>query len=332
MPKLIKNSNYKKSKSFLFSIHPALKIILSILLFKIIFTLNIDFFFHEKNKINILFSGLNFLFIITIIILSLFSIDFSFNKLIENLSNLKLFIFFSFFIYFSFEKPKEKYLNIYIFKNTFFLFLIIFILFSFFKTNKKQKRIYFLLNLIILIILPYIFFIINFKNNYLQIIFFTIKDLLQIILILIRISLILILNIIIKETTSFMEINDGLEIILKPLKKIGIPVEIFSIMLSLIFMSIPFLLSEIQKIIKSQISRGLNFYTKNIFKKIYFLLSLLIPIFVLIFQKSFILANAMETRGFVLGKKRTKLSFYKIKKSDILIMFVIILFFLYSCF
>ncbi|MDV3195443.1 MAG: hypothetical protein Q8881_04335, partial [Sweet potato little leaf phytoplasma] len=41
--------------------------------------------------------------------------------------------------------------------------------------------------------------------------------------------------------TSFMEINDGLELILKPLKKIHFPLETFTMLLSLIYMFIPFL-------------------------------------------------------------------------------------------
>ncbi|WCA22292.1 energy-coupling factor transporter transmembrane component T family protein [Candidatus Phytoplasma oryzae] len=327
-----RNSNLK-SKSFLFTINPALKIIFTFLIFKIIFTLDIDFFLKkEKNKIDILFFCLPLFFITITLFYLLFSINFSFSKLIENVSHFKFFIFFSFLIHLSLQKKSEQYLKIYIFKNTFFWFFMFFLFFLFFIKQKKTKNIYILFNLFIFIMLPFVCFINNFKIYYIQTLFLEIKDLLNIFLILIRILLILILNILISETTSFMEISDGIEIILKPLKKIGVPVEIFAIMLSLIFMSIPFLLYEIQKIIKAQISRGLNLYTKNIFKKIYFLIALLIPIFILIFKKSFVLSNAMETRGFILGKPRTKLSHYYINKKDFFILFIVLFFFIFSFF
>ncbi|KXT29136.1 cobalt transport family protein [Candidatus Phytoplasma oryzae] len=321
-----------KKKSFLFSINPALKIILTILLFKIIFTLNFDFLFQEKKKISLLLSFLPFFFVTITLFLLLFSINFSFMELIKKFLHLKFFIFFSFLIYFSFDQPSEKYFKIYCFKHTFFWFFIIFLLFWFFFKKKINKNIYWLINMIILFMIPFILFINDIYVYNIQILFFKTKDLLKIIIVFFRILLILILNILISETTSFMEINDGLEIIFKPLKKIGIPVEIFTIMLSLIFMSIPFLLNEVHRIIKAQISRGLNFYTNNIFKKIYFLLALIIPIFILVFQKSFVLANAMETRGFILGNSRTKLSFYKMSINDYLILFIVLFFFVYSFF
>ncbi|KAB8122119.1 MAG: ABC-type cobalt transport system permease protein [Candidatus Phytoplasma cynodontis] len=331
MSNIINYNNFKKN-SFLFSLNPALKIILTILFFKIIFTLNIDCFFKANSKLNIFLSFLPFFFVTLSLFGLLWSINFSFLKLIENLLNFKFFILFSFFIYLSFEKPSEKYCSIYIFENTFIWFFILFLFFLFFVKKSIHKKIYLITNLVVFLLLPFIFFKINFQTKYIQVLFFKIKDLFYIFLILIRISFILILNILISETTSFMEINDGLEIILKPLKKIGIPTEVFCIMISLIFMSIPFLLIEIQKIIKAQISRGLNLYTQNIFKKIYFLISLLVPIFVLIFQKSFVLANAMETRGFVIGNNRTKLSNYKIIKKDFISLCIVMFFFVYSFF
>jgi energy-coupling factor transport system permease protein len=330
--KLLKENNNKQIKSFIYFLHPALKIILTILTFKIIFSLNIDFCFDKKKNITIFFSLLPLFSVTIALFFLLFSIDFSISKLIKNFFHLKFFIFLSLLFYLSSEKPKEQYFKIYIWKNIFFIFFILFLFSFFFKHKKIIKNIYLLISFIFLFVLPFIFYYNNQNINYIENLFFKKKDLLQLFLVLWRILLILILNILITETTSFIEINDGLEIILKPFKKIGIPIEIFSIMISVIFMSIPFLLKETQKIMKAQISRGLNFYTKNIFKKIYFLLSLLIPIFVLVFQKSFVLANAMETRGFVLGQERTKLSFYKMKKNDYLILFIVLFFFIYSFF
>ncbi|MFR0367883.1 energy-coupling factor transporter transmembrane component T family protein [Candidatus Phytoplasma palmae] len=336
-----KNYYVEENKFFLYRINPAIKIILTILMFKIIFSLKIDF---SQNSIYLYMHIFLFIFFICVLFWLLMSINFSLKKLFYQIFNFKFLFLFSLIIHSSFQIPgyvnRSDYFEIYIWKNFFNLFLIFFIffcLFCFFIKNKIYKKIYWFLNFFFFLILPllihYGYISIGFfQKIYLQSIFLKKKDLFQIFLIFIRILLLLIVNILINQTTSFIEINDGLEILLKPLKKIKFPVEIFSIMLSLIFMSIPFLLEETQKIFKAQLSRGLNFYTNNFFKKIYYLISLLIPIFILSFKKSFVLANAMESRGFVLGQERTKLANYKILKKDYFILIIIFLFFVISFF
>ncbi|MBP3059389.1 energy-coupling factor transporter transmembrane protein EcfT [Texas Phoenix palm phytoplasma] len=337
----IKKYNFEENKFFLYRLNPAIKIILTVLMFKIIFSLNINF---SQNNIYFYMNIFLFIFFIFVLFWLLIIIDFSLKKLFYQILNFKFLFLFSLIIHSSFQIPNlanhNDYLEIYIWKNffnLFFIFFIFFLFFCFFVKDKIYKKIYWILNFFFFLVLPFLIhygyiYISFFSKIYIQSIFFKKNDLFQIFLIFIRILLILIVNILINQTTSFIEINDGLEIILKPLKKIKFPVEIFSIMLSLIFMSIPFLLEETQKIFKAQLSRGLNFYTHNFFKKIYYLISLLIPIFILSFKKSFVLANAMESRGFVLGQERTKLANYKILKKDYFILIIVFLFFLISFF
>ncbi|MBS2126228.1 energy-coupling factor transporter transmembrane protein EcfT ['Fragaria x ananassa' phyllody phytoplasma] len=148
----------------------------------------------------------------------------------------------------------------------------------------------------------------------------------KIILIMMRLLMIIMFFFIFNKITSFMEIQDGLEMILSPLKKLKIPIDIFTLMLSLIFMANSFLLQETNKILKAQISRGMDLHKKNIFKKIHHLLSLLIPIFVLVFKRSMILSNAMEIRGYVLGVPRTKMRVYRLHKIDFGVILIALLF------
>ncbi|WAN63513.1 energy-coupling factor transporter transmembrane protein EcfT [Candidatus Phytoplasma rubi] len=319
-----------KNKSFLKSIHPSLKIILFILIFKIIFSLNLDL----NAKLTLqkqLFYFFYFIFFIFIFVLLFKLIDNFFIKFIRQILNLKFFFLFCFFLHVS---PKEKEFSFSIFPNdiTFFFIIILFLYFlSFFLIKNEYKNIYFLIIFFFVIVLPSILqFSLN-QDFFLKL-YFDKKDLLNIFFIFLRICLFFMLNFLINQTTSFIEIKDGLEILLKPLKIIKFPVEIFSLMISLILMSIPFLLEESKKILKAQISRGLNFYTKNIFKKVYYLISLLIPILILAFKKSFVLANAMETRGYVLGKPRTKLNVFQITKKDYFIFCFIFVFFVWSFF
>jgi energy-coupling factor transport system permease protein len=118
------------------------------------------------------------------------------------------------------------------------------------------------------------------------------------------------------KITSFIEIQDGLDIILSPLKKCKISTETFTLFLSLIFMANTFLLQETNKILKAQIARGMDLHKKNVFKRINHLLALLVPIFVLVFKRSLVLSNAMEVRGYVLSAPRTKMITYRWKIID----------------
>ncbi|WP_238055056.1 energy-coupling factor transporter transmembrane component T [Candidatus Phytoplasma ziziphi] len=317
-----------KNKSFLKSIHPSLKIILFILIFKIILSLNLDLNVGLTLQKK-LFYFCYFIFFIFLFVLLLKLIDNFFIKFIRQILSLKFFFLFCFFLHVS-STTKEFYFSIFPKDTTLFFSIILFLYFvSFFLIKNAYKNIYFLIIFFFFIILPTF---VPFKSEYSQKLYFGKTDLLKIFFIFLRICLFFMINLLINRTTSFIEIKDGLEILLQPLKIIKFPVEIFSLMMSLIFMSIPFLLEESQKILKAQISRGLNFYTKNIFKKVYYLISLLIPILILAFKKSFVLANAMETRGYVLGKPRTKLNVYQMTKKDYFIFYFIFIFFVWSFF
>ncbi|MDV3173518.1 MAG: energy-coupling factor transporter transmembrane component T [Candidatus Phytoplasma stylosanthis] len=333
------------NKSFIHYIHPSFKIILTILIFQIILSLNLENFrfvwdFTNKGIIKNFFCLLYYLFFIFIFLFLLIVVNYSFSMLLKKFLGFKFLFFFSLLLHCNIQNT-----NLYLEKSNYLyfpfwnlnegtFFLIIFFLYLlplFLFKKKKYKKFYFIFIFLFFFILPSFLnssfsFFKEQTNSYL---YFYKEDFFNIFFIFLRFFLFLMFNIVLKETTSFIEINYGLELILKPLKKIKFPVEILTLMLSLIFLSIPFLLEETQKILKAQISRGLNFYNKNIFKKTYYLLSLLIPIFILSFKKSFVLSNAMETRGYIIGKERTKFILYETKKTDYLILFLF-LFLLYG--
>ncbi|WP_323847907.1 MAG: energy-coupling factor transporter transmembrane component T [Phytoplasma sp.] len=326
-----------KAKSFIYKIHPSLKIILFLLIFKIVFSFNLDLNTEFKLiSTKTIFYLTYFMFFIYVFIFLSNIVPNFFRKLIRQIFSLKFFFFFNLWLNVNSRMINSNDLSFYIFKidTKLFTFLIIFLYFVsfFFVKRETYKNIYFFIMSISFFLLPSVlgFFFEDIFFHYLTPFFFDKKVFWNIFVILFRICLFFMINLLISKTTSFIEINDGLEIILKPLKFIKFPVEVFSLMMSLIFMSIPFLLEESQKILKSQISRGLNFYTKNIIKKVYYLISLLVPILILAFKKSFVLANAMETRGYVLGNKRTKFHNYKIKQMDCFVFVFILIFFLLS--
>lgn len=134
----------------------------------------------------------------------------------------------------------------------------------------------------------------------------------------VRIMITVLLTSLLTFTTMTTDLNFGFESILKPLKIIKVPVDVFAMMLSLILRYIPTLLFETDKIMKAQASRGLDFNESKLKDKINQMIALLIPIFLISITRSEELSDAMEARGYVIGQRRTRIDEYKINIKDIL--------------
>ncbi|WP_042353683.1 energy-coupling factor transporter transmembrane component T family protein [Bacillus rubiinfantis] len=107
-------------------------------------------------------------------------------------------------------------------------------------------------------------------------------------------------------TTTPIEITDGLEMLLGPLKKIKFPVHEMALMMSISLRFIPTLMQETDKIMKAQIARGVEFASGPLKERIKAVIPLLIPLFVSSFKRAEELAIAMEARGYRGGEGRTK--------------------------
>ncbi len=148
---------------------------------------------------------------------------------------------------------------------------------------------------------------------------------------LIRLISIVLISSILTFSTTPAKISLGLETLMKPLKIVKIPTEALAMIITLTLRLIPMIFEETMKIIKAQTSRGAEFESKNIFKKIKYLVSLLIPLFIMAFKRGADLSNAMIARGYSTDIKRTKLYKLHFKVYDyiyflgaILILFVVI--------
>ncbi|MBE5761172.1 MAG: energy-coupling factor transporter transmembrane protein EcfT [Clostridiales bacterium] len=117
-------------------------------------------------------------------------------------------------------------------------------------------------------------------------------------------------------TTSPMALTDGLERLLKPLKKIKFPVHELSMMMSIALRFIPTLLEETDKIMKAQIARGADFESGNIFERAKAMIPLLVPLFVSAFRRADELAMAMESRCYRGDVNRTRMKTLKMEKRD----------------
>jgi energy-coupling factor transport system permease protein len=94
---------------------------------------------------------------------------------------------------------------------------------------------------------------------------------------------------------------------LNPLKKLRFPVHELAMMMSIALRFIPTLISETDKIMSAQLSRGASFDTGNLLERARALLPLLVPLFVSAFKRADELAVAMECRCYHGGEGRTRM-------------------------
>jgi len=127
-------------------------------------------------------------------------------------------------------------------------------------------------------------------------------------------------------TTSPIELTDGLEHLLKPFKKIGLPSHELAMMMTIALRFVPTLLEETDKIMKAQTARGADFESGNIVTRAKALIPLLIPLFISAFRRADELAIAMECRCYRGGDNRTRLYEPKTGIIDIIASTVIVIF------
>ena len=97
-------------------------------------------------------------------------------------------------------------------------------------------------------------------------------------------------------TTTPVEIADGIESLLTPLKWIKFPVHEFALIMSIALRFIPTLMDETDRIISAQKARGADFESGNIFKRIKALVPILIPLLISSFRRADELGDAMDAR------------------------------------
>ncbi|GAE35363.1 energy-coupling factor transporter transmembrane component T family protein [Halalkalibacter akibai] len=132
----------------------------------------------------------------------------------------------------------------------------------------------------------------------------------------IRFITIIMLTSLVTLTTKPIDLTDGLEMILNPLKKVGLPAHELALMMSIALRFIPTLMQETEKIMKAQMARGVDFTTGPWGKRIKALLPLLIPLFISAFKRAEDLALAMEARGYRGGEGRSKFRLLQWQRQD----------------
>ena len=139
------------------------------------------------------------------------------------------------------------------------------------------------------------------------------------ILMMLRILMLISCTFLLTYTTSPIALTDGLESLMNPLKKIGVPVHELSMMMCIALRFIPTLIEETDKIICAQKARGADFETGSLIERAKALVPILVPLFISAFRRADELATAMESRCYQGGEGRTKMKLLRYHRSDMVV-------------
>ena len=121
-------------------------------------------------------------------------------------------------------------------------------------------------------------------------------------------------------TTTPVELTDGIENLLTPLKWVRFPVHELALIMSIALRFIPTLIDETNRIISAQKARGADFESGNIFKRIKAIVPILIPLLISAFRRAEELGDAMDARCYSGSKNRTKYKKLKFGWRDLIIV------------
>ena len=123
-------------------------------------------------------------------------------------------------------------------------------------------------------------------------------------------------------TLSTSEMIHGLEVLLKPLNRIGIPTHDLVMVVQVTVRFIPFLAQAAERIAKAQASRGAEWGTRKggLFKRVRQVVPLIVPLFLTSLRRAETMALAMDARGYGSPFQRTSLVVMKFHWQDGLVI------------
>lgn len=117
-------------------------------------------------------------------------------------------------------------------------------------------------------------------------------------------------------TTTPISLTDGIETLLKPFQKIGVPAHELAMMMTIALRFIPTLIEETDKIMKAQSARGADFESGNLLERAKAMIPLLVPLFLNAIKRADELALAMEARCYHGGDGRTRMKALRYESRD----------------
>ncbi len=126
-------------------------------------------------------------------------------------------------------------------------------------------------------------------------------------------------------TTAPVDLADGIEDLLSPLKRVRFPAHEVAMMMTIALRFIPTLGDEAEKIKDAQAARGADFAEGGPVRRARSLIPVLVPLTVGAFRRADELAEAMESRGYRGGEGRTRYRELRFRTRDVLALAVSVL-------
>jgi energy-coupling factor transport system permease protein len=146
----------------------------------------------------------------------------------------------------------------------------------------------------------------------------SLDGILQGIVLIVRVVLLYYWTSILMFTTSMMDLADGLEVMLDPLKRVRVPVNELVMVMVIAIKFVPLLVAEIERLIKAQTARGARFNQGSLTQRARKIGAILIPLFVNAFNRAETLTTAMNARCYRGGRGRTKRRVLTFRRTDAL--------------
>ena len=146
----------------------------------------------------------------------------------------------------------------------------------------------------------------------------------------VRLILLIVGSSLLTLTSTPIELTDGIESLLSPFKKIGVPSHEIAMMMTIALRFIPTLLDETDRIMKAQLARGADFETGSFVHRAKSLVPIIVPLFISAFRRADELAMAMESRCYNGDNGRTRMKERKMDRTSVIAAVILALYFALS--
>lgn len=127
-------------------------------------------------------------------------------------------------------------------------------------------------------------------------------------------------------TATPLQLSEGLERLMTPLKFIGLPVHDIAMMISIALRFIPVLLEETDRIMMAQKARGVDFEEGKLRERLQALVPIFVPLLLSLFRRADELALAMESRCYRGDEGRTRMNELRMEQGDWIALAVMLVF------
>lgn len=131
-----------------------------------------------------------------------------------------------------------------------------------------------------------------------------------------RFILLLVIVQLLTATTTPVAMMDGLEQILKPLRKLGLAVHELVMIMTISLRFIPLLIEEAQRIRNAQLCRGADFKVGSLSRRLQLIFAWLLPLLRVSMQRAEDLSQAIEARAYSGGEGRTPINVLQLGTRD----------------